>query len=78
VHTVPPEAQCELLPAFNPTYYAIIYFGPPPAPLPGHLNLAPGVRLPVVLAGQPFEMPPLTYAAVYPCGLPIQPSGSQP
>ncbi|KAK4238481.1 hypothetical protein C8A03DRAFT_33517 [Achaetomium macrosporum] len=72
VGSLPPEVQPAILPAFDPANYVILYIGPPPAPLRGHHCLPQGAILPVVLQGQPLEVPPLTYAAVYPSDPPVQ------
>lgn len=64
----PHVAQCPspLPPAYDPAHYFVVYTGPHPGPFPGQHCLPPGTVLPVVYAGQPPRLGPLSYVAVFP------------
>ncbi|EGS23646.1 uncharacterized protein CTHT_0003420 [Thermochaetoides thermophila DSM 1495] len=72
-HLPPPHIP----PESNTANYVVVYTGPPPGPLPGHYPLPPGAVLPVVYAGQPLNVPPLSYLSVYPSPPPV-PTGVPP
>ena len=76
-HTAPPHAH-RLPPALDPANYAVVYMGPHPGPFPEQPScLPPGTLLPVVYSGQPLNVPPVTYLAVYPSHTPVS-YGVQP